>query len=95
MAAVGVLTLEMEFVEAHSLKDKRHWVQGLKARLRAGFNLSVAEIDDQNLLNRSVVAAATVSGSRENAAKVLDAAERAAASFLGPALVSATVVWLE
>ncbi len=95
MPAIGLLTLELEFAEARSLKDKRHWVRGLKDRLRAGFNLSVAEIDDHNLLNRSVVAAVTVSGSRENAAKVLDAAERAAAGFLGPALLSATVEWME
>jgi uncharacterized protein len=95
MPAVGLLTLELEFNEAHSLKDKRHWVRGLKDRLRAGFNLSVAEVDDQALLNRAVVAAVTVSGSRENAAKLLDEAERAAAGFLGPALVSATTAWLE
>ncbi|MGB9609801.1 MAG: DUF503 domain-containing protein [Bryobacteraceae bacterium] len=95
MAAIGVLTLELELVEAHSLKDKRHWVRGLKDRLRNGFNLAVAEIDDQNLLNRSVIAAVTISASRENAAKVLDAAERVAADFLGPALLSATVDWLE
>ncbi len=95
MAAIGVLTLEMEFVEAHSLKDKRHWVRGLKDRLRNGFNLAVAEIDDHNLHNRSVIAAVTISASRENAAKVLDAAERLAADFLGPALLSATIDWLE
>jgi uncharacterized protein YlxP (DUF503 family) len=95
MPAIGVLTLELEFAHAHSLKDKRQWVRGLKDRLRAGFNLAVAEVDDQMLLNRSVVAAVTVSGSRENAAKVLDAAERAAAAFVGPALLSASVDWLE
>jgi uncharacterized protein YlxP (DUF503 family) len=95
MPAVGLLTLELEFIEAHSLKDKRHWVRGLKDRLRSGFNLSVAEVDDQALLNRAVVAAVTVSGSRENAAKLLDEAERAAAGFLGPALVCATIAWLE
>lgn len=95
MAAIGVLTLELELAEARSLKDKRHWVRGLKDRLRSGFNIAVAEIDDHNLLNRSVVAAVTISASRENAAKVLEAAEAAAASFLGPALVAATVDWLE
>lgn len=95
MAAVGVLTLELELAEARSLKDKRRWVRGLKDRLRNGFDVAVAEIDDQNLLNRSVIAAVTVSASRENAAKVLEAAEQAAAEFLGPALVSATVDWLE
>lgn len=95
MPSIGVLTLELELVESHSLKDKRRWVRGLKDRLRAGFNLAVAEVDDHNLLNRSVVSAVTVSGSRENAAKVLEAAERAAAGFLGPNLVSASIEWLE
>ncbi len=95
MAAIGVLTLELELAEARSLKDKRHWVRGLKDRLRNGFNLAVAEIDDQNLLNRSVVAAVTISASRENAAKVLAEAEETAAAFLGPALIAATVDWLE
>jgi uncharacterized protein len=95
MPAVGILILELEFVEAHSLKDKRHWVRGLKDRLRAGFNLSVSEVEDQDLLNRSVVAAVTVSGSRESAAKVLDSAERAAAAFLGRCLVSSSIDWLE
>ncbi|MBI5282592.1 MAG: DUF503 domain-containing protein [Candidatus Solibacter usitatus] len=95
MPAVGLLTLELEFVEAHSLKDKRHWVRGLKDRLRAGFNLAVSEVEDHELHNRSVVAAVTVSGSRENAAKVLESAERAAAAFLGRCLVSASVEWLE
>jgi uncharacterized protein len=95
MPAVGVLTLEMEFVQAHSLKEKRHWVRGLKDRLRAGFNLAVAEIDDHQLHNRAVVAAVTVSASRENAAKILEEAERAAAAFLASNLVSATIDWLE
>ena len=95
MPAIGSLTLEMEFVDSHSLKDKRQWVRGLKDRLRAGFNVSVAEVDDQNLLNRSTICVVTVSGSRENAAKILDEVERAAAGFLGPALVSATIYWLD
>jgi hypothetical protein len=95
MPAVGLLTLEVELHGAHSLKDKRHWVRGLKDRLRAGFNLAVAEVDDQMLHNRAVLAAVTVSSSRENAAKILDAAERAAAGFLGPQLVAASVEWLD
>jgi len=95
MPAIGVITFELEMNEAHSLKDKRHWVRGLKDRLRRGFNLAVSEVDDQALLNRSTIAAVTVSGSRANAEKVLQAAESAAADFLGPLLVSVTIEWLE
>jgi uncharacterized protein YlxP (DUF503 family) len=95
MPAVGVLTLELRLEDCHSLKDKRHWVRGLKDRLRASHNVSVAEIADQDLHNSAVLAAVTVSPSRESAAKVLESAERLAASFLGSALSAAHVEWFE
>ena len=95
MAAIGKLTLELELTDSHSLKDKRHYVRGLKDRLRAGHNVSVAEVEDHDLWNRSVIVVVTVSGSRENAAKVLESAERIAADLLGPFLVSASLDWLE
>ncbi len=95
MPAIGVLTLELHMNESRSLKDKRHWVRGLKDRLRASHNVAVAEIEDLDMLNHSVVAAVTVSSSRENAAKVLESAERLAAAFLGPNLVSAEIEWVE
>ena len=94
MPACGILILEIRLDESHSLKDKRRWVKGLKDRLRAGFNVSVAETEDQEMWNASTIAVVTVSGSRSNAAKVLESAERAAAAFLGPQLVSSTIDWL-
>ena len=48
-ATIGVLTLELRIEHAHSLKDKRQVVKGLKDRLRRKFNVSVSEIDDQEL----------------------------------------------
>ncbi len=95
MASIGVLTLEMRFDEAHSLKEKRHFVQSLKERLRHKFNVSVAEIDHQDLWQRGAVAAVTVSSDHDHAARVLQSVEKEAASQLGPALVNATVEWLE
>jgi len=47
--------------DAHSLKDKRHYVKGLKDRLRAKFNVAVAEIDHQEVWQRGLIAAVTVS----------------------------------
>lgn len=93
-AAVGILTLELHLVDARSLKDKRHYVLGLKERLKSRFNLAVAEIEDQELQNHAVIAAVTVSPSREYAEGVLRHAENLAAEFLGPYLVSAHVDWL-
>ena len=95
MAAIGVLTLELRFESSHSLKEKRHVVQSLKDRLRHKFNVSVAEIDHQDLWQRSTIAAVTVSSARENAEKVLRSVEEEAAGLVGSALVDAAVEWIE
>ncbi|MGA2434657.1 MAG: DUF503 domain-containing protein [Bryobacteraceae bacterium] len=95
MASIGVLTLELRLDYSHSLKDKRHVVQSLKERLRHKHNVAVAEIDFQDLWQRALLAAVTVSSDRGHAALVLAAAEKEAVALLGAALVSATVEWLE
>jgi uncharacterized protein YlxP (DUF503 family) len=92
--AVGVLTLEIHIEAAHSLKDKRNVVKSLKDRLRRRYNVAVAEIGDQEVMTRALVAAVTVSPSRDYGAGVLESVEREAASELGGALVGATVEWL-
>ena len=94
MAAIGVLTLELRLEHAHSLKEKRHVVKSLKDRLRHKFNVSVAEIDDQDLHNSAVMAAAVVSPSRAFAAKVLESVEAEAAALLGPMLIRVETEWL-
>jgi uncharacterized protein YlxP (DUF503 family) len=94
MAAVGVLTMELRIDQAHSLKEKRHVVRSLKDRLRGKFNVSVAEIDDQDLHNSAVIAAAVVSSTREFASRVLQAVEDEAASQLGPMLIRSNLEWL-
>ena len=95
MASIGVLTLELRIDHAHSLKEKRHVVQSLKEKLRGRFNLAVAEIDYQDVWNRSVVAAVTVSADRTRAAQVLQAAEREAARLLGGSLAGTTLEWVD
>ncbi|MBI3682927.1 MAG: DUF503 domain-containing protein [Acidobacteria bacterium] len=95
MPVIGVITLELHIAESHSLKDKRHVVKGLKDRLRTRFNVSVAEIDGHDTWQRSVIAAVTVSRDRPFAEQLLQKVERDAASFLGAALVDASVEWIE
>jgi uncharacterized protein len=80
--------------DAHSLKDKRHVVKSLKDRLRHKFNVSVAEIDYQDLWQRALVAVVTVSSHHAYAEQVLQTVEREAAELLGPQLVSAVVEWM-
>jgi uncharacterized protein YlxP (DUF503 family) len=95
MATIGVLTLEIRLEYSHSLKEKRHVVQSLKDRLRRKFNVAVAEIDYQDLWQRALVAAVTVSGDHARAQLVLENAEKDAARLLGADLVQASVEWLE
>jgi len=94
MPSVGVITFELRMDEAHSLKDKRHFVKGLKDRLRAKFNVAVAEIGHQDSWQVGLVAAVTVSPDQPFAEKVLQSVEREAAAMLGPILVDVTVEWL-
>jgi len=94
MPSIGVITFELRIDDAQSLKDKRHYVKGLKDRLRAKFNVAVAEIDAQDSWQRGVVACVTVSSDQKYAEQLLQAVEREAAGFLGGILVDATVEWL-
>jgi uncharacterized protein YlxP (DUF503 family) len=95
MPSVGVLTLELHLDDAHSLKDKRHTVKGLKDRLRSKFNVAVAEIDYQDVWQRSLISAVTVSSDRVHAEQVLQSVEREAAALLGRVLIGTTVEWME
>ena len=94
MPSIGVLTLELRLENSHSLKDKRHVVKSLRDRLRNKFNVSVAEIDCQDLWQRAVVAAVTVSSDKVQAERVLQSVEDETASLLGPALAGASVEWI-
>ena len=94
MPAIGVLTLEIRLHDAHSLKDKRQVVKSLKDRLRHKFNVAVAEIDCQDLWQRAVVAAVTVSSDHVHAEKVLQSVEEEAAALLGSGLAGAAVEWM-
>jgi uncharacterized protein YlxP (DUF503 family) len=93
-SAVGILTFELRLEHSHSLKDKRQVVKSLKDRLRARFNVAVAEIDLQEIWQRAIVSAVTISGDRKTAEEVLQRVEEDAAGILGPMLVRAEVEWM-
>ncbi|HYA15959.1 MAG TPA: DUF503 domain-containing protein [Bryobacteraceae bacterium] len=94
MAVIGIITLELRIEHAHSLKEKRHVVRSLTERLRNKFNVSVSEIEDQDVHNSAVIAAAMVSASHSFAEKVLAAVEAEAAGQLGPMLIRANTEWM-
>jgi uncharacterized protein YlxP (DUF503 family) len=85
---IGLLTLDLHIPDAQSLKDKRQVLRSLKDRLRAQFNVAVAELDHHEVWQRSVVGIVTLSNEehhvQESLQKVLAEAER----NLGPVLIS-------
>jgi uncharacterized protein YlxP (DUF503 family) len=58
---VALLTLELGIEHAQSLKDRRQVVRSLKDKLRQGFNVSVAEMDEAVVWNRATLGVAAVS----------------------------------
>src|SRR3954449_9784292 len=72
----GILTVELHFPEAGSLKGKRKFVKSAKANLQNRFGASVAEVDHHDLWQRAGLTAAVVTGEYREAEALLDDAER-------------------
>jgi uncharacterized protein YlxP (DUF503 family) len=72
---VALLRLDLRLPDAASLKDKRSVVKGVAASLRK-LNCAVAEVDHQDLRQRTTLAVATVAGEGFHARRVLVTAER-------------------
>ena len=71
---VGLCTIELYIPDGHSLKAKRQILLSLKDRLRNKFNLSVAEVGDQELWQKAVLGIACVANEGAYVNKVLDQA---------------------
>ena len=71
---VGVCTIELFLPESQSLKDKRQVLLSLKDRLPEKFNLSVAEVDGQDLWQKAVLGLACVANEGRYVNQVLDQA---------------------
>jgi uncharacterized protein len=71
---VGLCTVELFIPDSQSLKDKRHVLLSLKDRLRDKFNLSVAEVDGQDLWQKAVLGLACVANETRHVNQVLEQA---------------------
>jgi uncharacterized protein YlxP (DUF503 family) len=73
---VGILTVELHFPEAGSLKGKRKHVKSAKAQLQNRFGASVAEVEHHELWQRSRLTMACVAREHGEAADLLEQAVR-------------------
>jgi uncharacterized protein YlxP (DUF503 family) len=73
---IGILSVELHFPEAGSLKGKRKHVKSAKAQLQNRFGASVAEVDHHELWQRARLTLSCVAREHREADRLLDAAER-------------------
>ena len=69
---VGLLTLDLHIPEANSLKSKRMVIKSIIERIKNKFNVSVAEVDANNLWQRSVLGIAMVANETQIINKVFE-----------------------
>ena len=73
---VGILTCELHFPTAHSLKEKRHFLRSAKAQLQNRVGASVAEVDHHDLWQLARITVACVAREHREVERLLDEAER-------------------
>ena len=69
---IGLCTVELHFPESHSLKAKRQILSSLTTRLRGKFNISVAEVDAQDLWQKAVLGIACISNESKRVNQLLE-----------------------
>jgi uncharacterized protein YlxP (DUF503 family) len=84
---IGLLTLEIHFPGARSLKDKRQVLRGLLARIRKRFNVSLAEVEHQDLWQRATLAVVAVNTDQVHLEATLQSVAGEAASARDAELV--------
>ncbi|KOS69426.1 hypothetical protein AEA09_13230 [Lysinibacillus contaminans] len=69
-----IVYAEVEFIiqTAHSLKEKRAVLQRMITRTKQKFNVSIAEVDHQNVWQRTKLALVAVSSSKEAAEREIN-----------------------
>jgi uncharacterized protein len=73
---VGILSIELHFPDAGSLKGKRSYVKAAKAQLQQRFAAAVAEVDHHDLWQRSRLVMSCVAREMGELHELLDGADR-------------------
>ncbi len=71
VSGLGRITLYL-LEKPNSLKEKRRVVKSLKDRVRARFNVSISEVDSQDLWHRATLGIALVCSDRKQAQSISD-----------------------
>jgi uncharacterized protein YlxP (DUF503 family) len=91
VARVALGTLELHLPDVDSLKGKRHVLKGLKERVRARFEVAVAEVDHHDMWQRATLAVAAVSHDGRHANEVVSKAMNFIEDHLEGRVIDASV----
>src|SRR3954449_7160349 len=72
---IGWIEFDLLLGDVHSLKEKRSVVRPLIAEVRKRFDVSIAEVEHQDLYRRAAVGVGLVAADRAHIVEVLDAVE--------------------
>ncbi len=70
---VGVMTVRLHMQGVSSLKEKRHIIKSVIGRLQSRFNISIAEVEEQDSHTSAVLGLAVVANERAFIDQQLDA----------------------
>ena len=73
---VALERFDLRIPACHSLKEKRHVVKTLTNAIRSSFNVSVAEVEHQELWQRATLGVAAVGAQEYHLRKVLHEVEK-------------------
>ncbi len=69
---IAVSRMDFRIPQSHSLKDKRRVARSLTARIRAQFNVAVAEEPDDTLRQRLTLVVCCIGGNADYCQRMLD-----------------------
>lgn len=69
---IGVVKLKLYTPWVHSLKEKRMEVKSIIAKARNKFNITISEVEEQDIHQTIVIGFACVAGSSSHADSMLD-----------------------
>jgi len=73
---IGVSQITLHLPDSQSLKDKRQIIKSVVARVRNRFEVSIAEVEDQDLWQVAVLGVSCVSNSKQHAEEILSHVRR-------------------
>src|SRR5271166_3566246 len=90
---IAKLTVELSIPHAQSLKDRRQVVRSLKDKLRHGFNISVAELDEAVTWQSATIGITAISRSRDYLSGLMRQVENAAVRICNDLGAQVTDSW--